>query len=515
MADQVKMRGGSESSSNNFTGAAREVTVDTTLWTLRVHDGVTPGGHKLLKSGNCLVVEEADVCDPTKPTCKVSINGDLEVSGDVVIDGSIDLPDLVLDLETDDLKLKNPGTYNADCNVSSGTVQTQADANKWFYEGIRVLDTELCKAQASIIALEKQYQDLEARVDQNEIDIAAIKAEIANLKQEIVDIENAIKILEQEIENNQNSIEQNQIDIAKLQVQMEFVLKGLELLNDRLDDLKLNDLSDVEAYAADGNVLTFDATKELWVAKEPVQIDSGVNIMGFTNVADPVSGSPQPGDTWIEHDPNVTRNQRADDDFVIAHSSWIGIAGEKIYEGEYVIFSTDNEWHRGGGIHDVTQVNSDWDELDPNNASYILNKPDIDKKIEDALKDPNNVGNGKLTIKDSDGATVGTFTANQVGDTDVSLPKGFSGDYGDLDNVPTEFPPSNHTHSYNDLTDKPSIGNGKITINQAGVKVGEFTVNQTGASTVNLTDTKVDAYTKAQSDARFMPLDIRTLQELS
>ena len=50
---------------------------------------------------------------------------------------------------------------------------------------------------------------------------------------------------------------------------------------------------------------------------------------------------------------------------------------------------------------------------------------------------------GKLSIMDSDGATVGEFTANQAGTTDVTLPKGFSGDYNDLSNqpiIPDPFP---------------------------------------------------------------------------
>ncbi|MDE7446179.1 MAG: hypothetical protein K2N15_10845, partial [Lachnospiraceae bacterium] len=43
--------------------------------------------------------------------------------------------------------------------------------------------------------------------------------------------------------------------------------------------------------------------------------------------------------------------------------------------------------------------------------------------------------------------------------------------------------------SWNDLSDRPTIptvGNGKITINQAGVKKGEFTTNQSGDISVNL-----------------------------
>lgn len=42
--------------------------------------------------------------------------------------------------------------------------------------------------------------------------------------------------------------------------------------------------------------------------------------------------------------------------------------------------------------------------------------------------------------------------------------------------------------SYNDLSDKPSIGNGKVTIKQKGVEKGSFSLNQTGNATIELTD---------------------------
>ena len=45
MADQLRLRGGPTAESEVFVGAEREVTVDTGLKALRIHDGVTPGGH--------------------------------------------------------------------------------------------------------------------------------------------------------------------------------------------------------------------------------------------------------------------------------------------------------------------------------------------------------------------------------------------------------------------------------------------------------------------------------------
>lgn len=47
MAIQFQNRGGTQAENDAFTGAARELSVDTTNNELRVHDGVTPGGHKV------------------------------------------------------------------------------------------------------------------------------------------------------------------------------------------------------------------------------------------------------------------------------------------------------------------------------------------------------------------------------------------------------------------------------------------------------------------------------------
>ena len=42
--------------------------------------------------------------------------------------------------------------------------------------------------------------------------------------------------------------------------------------------------------------------------------------------------------------------------------------------------------------------------------------------------------------------------------------------------------------SYNDLSNKPTIGNGTVTIKQAGTSKGTFTMNQSGNTTIELTD---------------------------
>ena len=52
MSTEIKFRGGTTTQHASFTGAAREITVDTTKNTAVVHDGTTAGGHPLQKAGD-------------------------------------------------------------------------------------------------------------------------------------------------------------------------------------------------------------------------------------------------------------------------------------------------------------------------------------------------------------------------------------------------------------------------------------------------------------------------------
>jgi hypothetical protein len=47
MPTQVQFRRGSASQNNTYTGAAGELTIDTSTWDIRVHDGITPGGYSV------------------------------------------------------------------------------------------------------------------------------------------------------------------------------------------------------------------------------------------------------------------------------------------------------------------------------------------------------------------------------------------------------------------------------------------------------------------------------------
>ena len=49
MSTQIQRRRGTAVEHNSFTGAVGELTVDTTNNTVRVHDAVTAGGHRLAR----------------------------------------------------------------------------------------------------------------------------------------------------------------------------------------------------------------------------------------------------------------------------------------------------------------------------------------------------------------------------------------------------------------------------------------------------------------------------------
>lgn len=49
MSIEVKLRRGTSTEHSSFTGANGEITIDTTIKTLRVHDGVTAGGVRIAK----------------------------------------------------------------------------------------------------------------------------------------------------------------------------------------------------------------------------------------------------------------------------------------------------------------------------------------------------------------------------------------------------------------------------------------------------------------------------------
>ena len=60
MPTQVQFRRGTETQNNNFTGGAGEITISTTDYTFRIHDGTTVGGHEQAKADLSNVTGDTD-----------------------------------------------------------------------------------------------------------------------------------------------------------------------------------------------------------------------------------------------------------------------------------------------------------------------------------------------------------------------------------------------------------------------------------------------------------------------
>jgi len=83
MAKRLQLRGGTTSQHSTFTGAIREVTVDTDKDTLVVHDGATAGGFPLAKYSDVTAIS-TDLVNDTTP----QLGGNLDVNGNAFVSTS-------------------------------------------------------------------------------------------------------------------------------------------------------------------------------------------------------------------------------------------------------------------------------------------------------------------------------------------------------------------------------------------------------------------------------------------
>jgi hypothetical protein len=80
MAKRLQLRGGTTAQHSTFTGALREVTVDTDKDTLVVHDGSTAGGFPLAKSSELSSID-TDLLNDTTP----QLGGNLDVNSNSIV----------------------------------------------------------------------------------------------------------------------------------------------------------------------------------------------------------------------------------------------------------------------------------------------------------------------------------------------------------------------------------------------------------------------------------------------
>lgn len=79
MAKQLQLRRGTTTEHTTFTGAAGEITVDTTKDTVVVHDGATAGGNPLATSGDL---------DTLSTTVATNLSDGLATKQDTLVSGT-------------------------------------------------------------------------------------------------------------------------------------------------------------------------------------------------------------------------------------------------------------------------------------------------------------------------------------------------------------------------------------------------------------------------------------------
>lgn len=103
MAEQLQLRRGTTAENDAFTGASGELTADTTLNELRLHDGSTAGGHTIGAGGAADLDDLGDVTITSPATGAV-----LTYNGSAWIDGTVALGDT--DAVSGTLAVANGGT---------------------------------------------------------------------------------------------------------------------------------------------------------------------------------------------------------------------------------------------------------------------------------------------------------------------------------------------------------------------------------------------------------------------
>lgn len=83
MATQVQFRRGTTAQNNGFTGAVGEVTVDTDLEVLRVHDGSTVGGFTLVGTASSQTLTNKTLTSPAITSPTVTGAGSISITGNI------------------------------------------------------------------------------------------------------------------------------------------------------------------------------------------------------------------------------------------------------------------------------------------------------------------------------------------------------------------------------------------------------------------------------------------------
>tara|TARA_B100000683_G_scaffold133840_1_gene130646 strand:- start:1391 stop:1780 length:390 start_codon:yes stop_codon:yes gene_type:complete len=118
MTTQVRLRGGTTSQHSTFTGAEREVTVDTDKDTLVVHDGATAGGVTLAKASEIPdITTKADLAGSSSQAFNAST-----LTSTTVNATTVDLGDWTITQSGSSLKFAYNGTNRFSLSSSGALI---------------------------------------------------------------------------------------------------------------------------------------------------------------------------------------------------------------------------------------------------------------------------------------------------------------------------------------------------------------------------------------------------------
>lgn len=272
------------------------------------------------------------------------------------------------------------------------------------------------------------YNTLKGRVDTNEDNIAMLDSDVEGLTTDVDTLKTDMTTVKSSVTT----------------IQDDYVTKTRKVNGKALSaDITLS-ASDVKAIpisqkGTSNGVAELDGNGLIPSSQLPSYVD---DVLEYDTKADfPTNG--ESGKIYIATDTNLQYRWTGTQYAEISSSLALGETSSTAYRGDRGKIAYDHSQKTSGNPHNVT-------------------KSDVGLSNVGNFKSVSTVANQGLTDteKSNARANIGAGTSS------------FSGSYNDLTNKPTI----------------PSVGNGTVTIKQAGASKGTFTMNQAGNTTIELTD---------------------------
>ena len=165
------------------------------------------------------------------------------------------------------------------------------------------------------------------------------------------------------------------------------------------------------------------------------------------------------------------------------------------------------------------QVQADWAETDETASSFIQNKPELAEVALSGsyndLSDTPTIGASNLIIQ-KNGSEVARFSANQTGSdivANIQADQQVQADWGQTDNTQPDFIKNKPdladvatSGDYEDLNNKPTIGESNLIVQKNGVEIARFSANQNGEDIV--ANIQADQQVNADWEATSGPAEI-------